>query len=121
MQQRNAIGRKNGMEVRFTGAFHGSKSDAEIDAITAAITESIAAKLHGFIGEAEGCFTWILAKNGIAGVVRINQLYVYHFGACEKPMLFCCADSGFASSSLKISPADSEDNWMKVDVQKDED
>jgi hypothetical protein len=110
---------KTEWKVRFAGPFPGSKSDAEIDAITAAITESVAAKLNGFIGEAEGYFTWIPAENGNAGVVRIDQLYVYLFGACEKPMLYCCADSGFASSSLEISPADSEDDWMKVDVQKD--
>jgi hypothetical protein len=108
-------------KVKFTGPFPGSKSDAEIDAITAAIIESVAAKLHGFIGEAKGYFTWIPAENGNAGVVRIDQLYVYRFGACKKPMLYCCADLDFVASSLRISPANSENDWMKVDVQKDED
>jgi hypothetical protein len=36
-------------------------------------------------------------------------------------MLYCCADLDFVASSLRISPANSENDWMKVDVQKDED
>jgi len=106
-------------KVQFASPFPGSKSDEEIDAMVKAITEKVAAHLHGFVGEAEGYFTWIPAENGNEGVVRLDQLYIYHFGACTKPWVYC-ADSGYAPS-LKISAADSEDDWMKVDVEKGED